>query len=76
MALWQKLWLLFTVLWVVVGGLQVMSILVFSDGELEREKALLPLVFIVVVPAAAYALGWIWAKVRKSRQKQSGSEPN
>jgi hypothetical protein len=72
MALWQKLWLLFTVLWVVVGGLQVMSILVFSDGELEREKALLPLVFIVVVPAVAYALGWIWAKVRK----KSGSDPD
>jgi hypothetical protein len=70
MALWQRLWLVFTLIWVVVAGLQVMSILLFSEGELEQAKAVLPLVFLVVVPAVAYAIGWTWSKVRKS-----GSEP-
>jgi hypothetical protein len=58
-ALWKRLWLLFTVIWVVVAGLQVMSILAFGE-DLEREKALLPVVFGVVVPAAAYGLGKLW----------------
>ncbi|HYN12848.1 MAG TPA: hypothetical protein VET51_09425 [Burkholderiales bacterium] len=70
MALWQKLWLLFTVIWVVVAGLQVMTILVFSEGELEREKALLPLVLVFVVPAVAYGIGWIWAKLRERKLRR------
>lgn len=67
MALWQKLWLLFTVIWVVVAGLQVGSILAFSEGELEREKAVLPLMLAVAVPAGAYCLIWIWVRLRKNK---------
>lgn len=59
MALWKKLWLLFTVIWVVVAGLNVVTILAFAEG-VEREKALTPLFFAFAVPALAYLLGWLW----------------
>ena len=65
MALWKKLWLLFSVIWVVVAALNIVSILAFSEGELERDKALLPLLFAFVVPAAAYALLWTWFRLRR-----------
>lgn len=64
MALWKKLWLLFTVIWVVVAGLNVFTILTFGE-EIEPEKALKPVFFGVAVPAAAYLLGWLWALWRK-----------
>jgi hypothetical protein len=59
MVLWKKLWLLFTLIWVVVAGLNVLTILVFAE-EVERGKALAPLFFLVAVPAAVYLLGWLW----------------
>jgi len=61
--LWQKLWLLFTVIWVVVAALNVFAILVFGD-EVEPEKALWPAFFAFAVPAAAYAVGWVWARLK------------
>jgi hypothetical protein len=61
MALWKKLWLLFTVIWGVVAGLQVVSILVFAE-EVERGKALTPFLLMVAVPAGVYALAWLWAR--------------
>ena len=64
MALWQRLWLLFTVIWVVVAGLNVFTIVAFSEGA-EREKAIYPLLFAVAVPAALYGLIWGWLKVKK-----------
>jgi hypothetical protein len=67
MKLWQKLWLLFTVIWVVVAGLNVVSILAFAEGELEQQKAVYPLVFAVAVPAIAYLLLWTWFKLRGRR---------
>lgn len=57
--LWKKLWLLFTVMWVVVAGLNVMTILAFSD-EVEHAKALYPAAFGLGVPALLYAVGWAW----------------
>jgi hypothetical protein len=65
MKLWQKLWLLFTLIWLVVAGLNVGTIIAFSEGELEQQKALLPLVLAVAVPAALYAVGWLWARWRR-----------
>ena len=59
--MWKKLWLLFTVIWVVVAGLQVVSILVFAE-EAERGKALTPLALALAVPVAAYLLGWLWER--------------
>jgi hypothetical protein len=66
-ALWKRLWLLFTVIWVVVAALNVGTIVAFAEGELEQEKALLPLVLAFLVPAALYALGWGWALFRRHR---------
>ena len=60
-ALWQKLWLLFAVIWVVVAAIQVGTILAFSG---EPDKALQPVLYGLGVPAAAYALLWLWHRWR------------
>ena len=52
MPLWKKLWLLFTVIWVVVAGLNVATILAFAEEGPERQKALIPL----ALAAAAFAI--------------------
>ena len=64
MKLWKKLWLLFTVIWVVVAALNVTTILVFGGDEVPPEKAVWPLFFAFAVPACAYAVGWLWEKWR------------
>jgi hypothetical protein len=68
MALWKRLWLLFSVIWAVVAALNVFAILAFAEGA-EREKALTPLLFGFAVPATLYLLGWLWErwKFRRSR---------
>jgi hypothetical protein len=60
--LWKKLWLLFTVIWVVVSGLNAGTILAFSE---EHEKALRPIVLAVIVPAVLYLLGLAWQRFRQ-----------
>ena len=60
--LWKKLWLLFTVIWVVVTGLQVGTILAFSE---EPQKALRPGVLAIVVPAVLYLVLLGWQRLRK-----------
>ena len=62
MKLWQKLWLLFSAMWIVVAALNVVSILAFGD-EVAPQKALWPAFFGLAVPAAAYGLGWLWEKL-------------
>ena len=62
MPLWKKLWLLFTVIWVVVTGLQIGTILAFSE---EPEKALRPLVLAIAVPAVLYLVLLGWQRLRK-----------
>lgn len=74
MALWKKLWLLFSVIWLVVAALQVVTILAFGD-DIPPEKALQPLVLGIAVPAAAYALGWLWERWKRKKKSRSGSEP-
>ena len=69
MAFWKRLWLLFTVIWVIVAGLNAMTILVFSEGDVEREKAALPIFFAIAVPALAYALGWVLEYWKKRNKK-------
>ena len=63
MKLWQKLWLLFTVIWVVVSALNAFTILAFSEGA-EQEKAIRPILLGVVVPAVLYVIGFAWEKLR------------
>jgi len=53
---------LFTVIWVVVGAIQVAVILGVSE---EPEKALQPAVLGVAVPAVLYFLLWLWARLRR-----------
>ena len=60
--LWTKLWLLFTVIWVVVSGLNAGTILAFSE---EQGKALQPIVLGIVVPAALYLMLWAWQRLRR-----------
>ena len=62
MALWKRLWLLFTVIWVVVLLLQVGTIL--AVGEEPPEKALRPIILAVVVPLALYLVLWAWQRIR------------
>jgi len=65
-ALWQKLWLLFAVIWVVVSALNAFTILAFSE---EQEKALRPILLGVAVPAIAYLLAWLWFR-RRGAEKE------
>ena len=62
MPLWKKLWLLFTVIWVVVSGLNAGTILAFSE---EHEKALRPLVLMIAVPLVLYAILAAWFRLRR-----------
>lgn len=63
MALWKKMWLLFTVIWLVLMVLQVATIL--GVGEEPAEKAIRPIALGVAVPAAAYLALWAWSRLRK-----------
>jgi hypothetical protein len=60
--LWTKLWLLFTVIWVVVAALNAGTILAFSE---EREKAWWPIVLGVSVPALLYLVLLAWQAIRR-----------
>lgn len=73
MPLWKRLWLLFTAIWVVVAALNVVTILAFAEGA-EREKAWMPVAFGLLVPAAAYALAWLWDRWRSRRRGQRGGD--
>ena len=62
MPLWKKLWLLFTVIWVVVSALNATTILAFSE---EREKAWWPIMLGVSVPALLYLALLAWQAIRR-----------
>jgi hypothetical protein len=49
------------VIWVLVAGLNAMTIIAFSEG-VEREKAVQPIVYGLVVPAVLYCVGLLWAR--------------
>ena len=63
MPLWKKLWILFTVIWVVVAALNAGTILAFSPDE--QEKAVRPIVIGVVVPIVLYGVLWLWQRLRR-----------
>lgn len=66
MALWQKLWLLFAVIWVVVAALQVGTILAFAG---DPDKALQPAFYGVAVPAVTYFIAWLWNRWRRGKSR-------
>jgi hypothetical protein len=67
MRLWQKLWLLFTVIWVVVAGLNAFTIIAFSEGA-EQDKAVRPIVLGLAVPPVVYGIGWVWERLRRRKK--------
>ena len=52
-------------IWLVVAGLNVFSILAFAEGEIDRGKVWWPLLFGIAVPALLYGLGLAWEAIRK-----------
>ena len=62
MPLWKRFWLLLSVIWVVVSGLNAATIVAFSPDE--AEKAWRPIALGIAVPAVAYAIGWLWARLK------------
>jgi len=62
--LWKKFWLLFTVIWVIVAGLHIATIVAFSEDAAEQRKVPVLLVLAVGVPAVVYLLAWGWAAWR------------
>jgi hypothetical protein len=63
MALWQKLWLLFTVISTVVTVLQVVTIL--AVGEEPPDRVWKPILLGIAVPALLYLVLWGWVRLRK-----------
>jgi hypothetical protein len=61
---WQKWWLLFSVIWVVVAAIQVATILGTSE---ETGKAWRPALLGLGVPAVLYLVGWLWAWLKRRR---------
>jgi hypothetical protein len=59
MPLWKKFWLLLSVIWVVVAGLNAATIIAFTE---ETEKAWRPILLGLALPALAYVIGWLWAR--------------
>lgn len=66
---WRKIWMLFTVIWVVVAGLNVFTIIAFSDEQ--QDKALQPLVLLVAVPALLYGAGLLWQWIKRRRSNSA-----
>jgi len=62
--LWKRLWILFTVIWVVVAALNAGTILAFSDAE-ESGKAVKPIIIGLVVPALLYLVLLLWQRLRR-----------
>jgi len=65
--LWQKLCLLFTVIWVVVSGLNAVTIYAFAEG-LERAKVWRPILLGIGVPLAVYGAAWAWQRFKKRKK--------
>ena len=63
MPLWKRLWILFTVIWVVVAALNAGTILAFSEDE--SQKAVKPIVIGLLVPALLYLVLLAWQKLRR-----------
>jgi hypothetical protein len=64
MRLWQRLWVLFSVIWVVVAALNAITIFAFAD-EAEHAKAAWPIGLGIAVPAGAYVLLWSWFRLTR-----------
>ncbi len=57
MPVWKRFWLLFSVIWVVVDGLNVATILALGDNP--PAKAIWPGILLLAVPALGYLIAWL-----------------
>lgn len=64
MPMWQRFWILFTAIWVLVALLNVLTTLAFAE-EIPPDRLLTLLAVAVVVPAALYAVGWLRDRLRR-----------
>ena len=64
--LWKRFWILFTAIWVSVALLNVFTTLAFAE-EIPPDRLPTLLVAAVGVPAALYAAGWLWDRLRGGR---------
>ena len=69
MPLWKRLWLLFTVIWVVVAALNVLTIVAFGDNP--PDAVIRPLALMVGVPVLAYAIACALARLRQRSEGKS-----
>jgi len=69
MPVWKRLWLLFTVIWVVVGALRIVTYAVF--GEPGYGQFVQPVILTIAVPAVVYVPLWVWARWRARRKGDS-----
>ncbi|HEX5091262.1 MAG TPA: hypothetical protein VFV84_01080 [Burkholderiales bacterium] len=63
MAIWKRFWLLASVIWVVICGLNAFTILMFAEGE--EAKAWQPVLLAGAVPAVLYAALWTYFRLRR-----------
>lgn len=66
MPVWKRLWLLFSVIWGVVGLLNIFTLAVF--GEPGAGRFVQPVVLTLTVPALVYLPAWAWAILRARRE--------
>jgi len=71
MALWKRLWILFTVIWVVVGLLNAATLIALAD-KLQYEKLPPMLAFTFGVPAVVYLAGWARERWRSRKEANKG----
>jgi len=69
MPLWKRLWLLFTVIWVVVAALNVFTIVAFGDNP--ADAVIRPLALMAGVPVLAYAIAWAVVRLRQRSEGKS-----
>ena len=66
LAVWQRLWLLFSVIWVVVGLLRIVTLAAY--GEPGAGQFVQPVTLTIVVPLLVYLPLWAWAVLRARRK--------
>lgn len=62
--LWQRFWLLFSALWIVVATLNVVTLLAFEEKVPEERLETLLLVA-VLVPTVLFGIGRVWQAFRR-----------
>jgi hypothetical protein len=66
MPMWKRFWILFTAIWVFVALLNALTTLAFAE-EIPPDRLPTLLGVAIVVPAALYALGRLWDRLRRGR---------